>query len=65
MIQSTFTNYRSIARDVLKRSWITWILYPIYPSMLYTDYQPERYVSRLPRIPLLFIHGTADKVIPP
>ncbi len=64
VIQSSFTNYRSIARDVLKRSWITWILYPIYPSLLYTDYQPIRYVSRLPRIPLLFIHGTADKVIP-
>ena len=64
VIQSTFPNYRMIARDVLKRSWITWILYPIYPQLLYTRYEPARWVTKLPPIPLLFIHGDRDNVVP-
>ena len=28
------------------------------------DYSPSRYVSRISPIPLLLIHGTADKIIP-
>lgn len=64
VIQAAFTNYRSMARDVLGRSVITWILYPIYPSLLYTRYQPARYVTRLPAMPLLFIHGSRDEVVP-
>jgi len=64
VIQAAFTNYRSISRDVLGRHVITWLLYPIYPSLLYTRYQPARWVGRLPGIPLLFIHGTKDEVIP-
>lgn len=64
VIQAAFPNYRVIARDVLKRSWITWILYPIYPQLLYTRYEPIRWVDRLPAMPLLFIHGDRDNVIP-
>lgn len=64
VIQSSFPNYRVIARDVLKRSWITWPLYPIYPQLLYTRYEPARWIGRLPAIPLLFIHGDRDQVIP-
>lgn len=64
VIQSSFTNYRSIARDVLRRSWITWILYPIYPQLLWTRYEPVSWLGRLPPMPLLFIHGDADNVIP-
>lgn len=64
VIQSAFTNYRVIARDVLKRSWITWILYPVYPQLLWTRYEPMRWLDRLPAMPLLFIHGDRDRVIP-
>jgi uncharacterized protein len=64
VIQSSFTNYRVIARDVLKRSWITWILYPIYPQLLWTRYEPVRWLDRLPPMPLMFIHGDRDGVIP-
>jgi fermentation-respiration switch protein FrsA (DUF1100 family) len=64
VIQSTFTNYRVIARDVLGRSWITWLLWPVYPQLLWTRYEPWRWIDRLPPIPLLFIHGDRDPVIP-
>ena len=64
VIQSTFPNYRVMARDVLKRSWLLWVLYPIYPQLLWTRYEPLAWIKKLPPIPLLFIHGDDDHVVP-
>ncbi|MBV9079944.1 MAG: alpha/beta hydrolase [Elusimicrobia bacterium] len=64
VIQAAFTSYRGIARDVLKRSAWTWILYPIAPWFIGTANDPVRFVGKLPDIPLLFIHGDKDPVIP-
>jgi fermentation-respiration switch protein FrsA (DUF1100 family) len=64
VIESAFTSYRSIARDVTKRSVITWLAYPIYPWMLPTAYDPVKFVAKISPRPLLFIHGTADRVVP-
>ncbi len=64
VLESPFYSYRSIARDVLKRSVFTWILYPIYPLFLGTTYDPWKFVGKISPRPTLFIHGTADNVVP-
>lgn len=53
-IESTFYSYSSIASDVLAGG-----------GMLVRDtYAPSKYIADVAPIPLLFIHGTADRVIP-
>lgn len=64
VIESSFPSYRTIARDVLKRSWITWVLYPIYPFFLPIKYDPVRYLDKIPPRPIFFIHGDKDNVVP-
>lgn len=64
VIESAFYSYRSIACDVVKRSAWTWILYPVYPWMLPTRYDPVRYLDKIPPRPIFFIHGTADRIVP-
>ncbi len=64
VIESSFPSYRTIARDVCKRSAWTWLAYPIYPFLLPTKYDPVRYLDKIPPRPLFFIHGTADNIVP-
>jgi hypothetical protein len=64
VIEAAYPSYRTIARDVLARSVILWILYPFYPFMISKKYDPVRFLAEIPPRPLFFIHGTADKVVP-
>lgn len=64
VIEASFPRYRAMARDVIKRSALLWILYPIYPFFLGKKYDPDRYVGEISPRPLLFIHGTGDNVVP-
>ncbi len=64
VIESSFPSYRTIARDVCKRSMITWILYPIYPFLLPNRYDPVRYLDKISPRPIFFIHGDRDGIIP-
>ncbi len=64
VLESGFNSYRAIARDVLKRSFWTWPLYPIYPLFLGKTYDPERYVGKISPRPVLMIAGTNDTVVP-
>lgn len=64
VFQAGFSSYRSMSREVLKRSWITWPLYPVVPWFIGRRYDPDRYLEKLPPIPLLFVHGGNDEIIP-
>lgn len=64
ILEAPFYSYSSIARDVLRRSIITWPLYPFYPLFLGRTYNPYRYVAAISPRPVLFIHGDKDKIVP-
>ena len=53
-IESTFYSYSSIANDKFKGAGL----------LVSDDYAASKYVAAVSPIPLLFIHGTADQVIP-
>ncbi|WP_454907735.1 alpha/beta hydrolase [Variovorax gossypii] len=53
-IESTFYSYSSIANDKFKGAGL----------MVSDEYAASKYVAAVSPIPLLFIHGTADQVIP-
>lgn len=64
VLEAPFYSYSSIARDVLRRSFITWPLYPIYPLLLGRTYNPSKWVEKISPTPVLFIHGNKDTVVP-
>jgi fermentation-respiration switch protein FrsA (DUF1100 family) len=53
-IESTFYSYSSIANDKLRGAGL----------LVSDEYAASKYVAAVSPIPLLFIHGTADQVIP-
>jgi fermentation-respiration switch protein FrsA (DUF1100 family) len=64
VIESSFYSYHAISRDVLSRSWISFIFQPLAYVLVSNKYSPEESISRIAPIPLLVIHGDQDPVIP-
>jgi fermentation-respiration switch protein FrsA (DUF1100 family) len=64
VLESGFSSYRTIAREKLALSVLTWPLqWPL--SFLVSDrYRPRDDIAKLAPIPVLIIHGTADPVVP-
>jgi fermentation-respiration switch protein FrsA (DUF1100 family) len=65
VVDSTFTSYRRIARDVVARTIVLWPLqWPMAWLLVTGDYSPEDYLDKLPPAPIAFLHGDEDEVIP-
>lgn len=62
IIDSSFNSYQKIGRRVLSRAWITWLFQPLAYVLLSDQHAPKNLLSLTP-IPLLFIHGDADKTV--
>ncbi len=62
-LDSTFGSYRAMARDKIGNFWLTWpFQWPL--SFLVSDgFSPDDYIEGL-KMPVLFVHGTADNVVP-
>jgi fermentation-respiration switch protein FrsA (DUF1100 family) len=60
---STFTSYKSAARQVLAKGWLTWLFQPLGWLLLGDKFAPKQEMAKLASIPLVVIHGDADQVI--
>ena len=64
ILDSPFAGHRRIVREKMQINWLTW-LFAMPASLTVPDrYSPIRYMSKLPQIPILILHGCADRVIP-
>ncbi len=65
IVEGAFSSYRGIAREKLAGSWVTWALQ--WPLSLTIDnqYKPMESIGRIAPVPVLIIHGLADRVVPP
>jgi alpha-beta hydrolase superfamily lysophospholipase len=64
ILDSPFAGYRRIVRDRLSSLIVTW---PIaWPASRFFDdeYSPERWIGKISPVPVIVIHGTADRVVP-
>ncbi|MEK6771095.1 MAG: alpha/beta hydrolase [Pseudomonadota bacterium] len=61
---SAFASYRDIAREKLADFWLTWPLQVPLSWTVGDRYGPIHSVARLPPVPVLFIHGGRDRIIP-
>ena len=64
ILDSPFAGYRRIVRDKLSSPIVTWPLaWPV--SWFFDDeYSPERWIGKIAPVPVIVIHGTADRVVP-
>lgn len=64
ILDSPFAGYRRIVRDKLSSLVVAW---PIaWPASRFLDdeYSPERWIGKVAPVPVIVIHGTADRVVP-
>ena len=61
---SAFSDYRRIVSEKLAGFALTWPLQWLPAITVDNDYSPERAVRAVSPIPLLFIHGEADAIVP-
>ena len=65
IIEGAFSGYRSIVREKLAASWLTWPLQWPLSFTVADDYKPMQAIGRLSPLPVLVVHGLADSIIPP
>ena len=64
VVDSAFSDYRSIFREKLADTWLTWPLQWLPELTVDDTYSPAASVAALSPIPLLLIHGDHDPVVP-
>lgn len=64
ILESSFTGYRSIAREKLGSIWLTWPVQWPLSFLVSDDYSPIDSIDKISPIPLLIVHGDADKIVP-
>ena len=63
VIDSSFTNYRSVARNIMMKNWITWLFHPIAWLIVDNSKGPGAEIKKLSPTPLLIIHGEKDQTV--
>ena len=63
-LDSTFMNYRSVARRVLAQNWITWPFQPLAWSIVDNSAAPPADLRGLKVDRALVVHGRADRTVP-
>lgn len=64
-LDSTFSSYRQIVREKMSlMPLIKYLCYPLSWLVILDRYQPMRSVAELEGLPMLFLHGTMDRVVP-
>lgn len=61
-IEASFVSYRSIARSVLSRSWLTWLFQPLGWLLMSDKWAGDP--SQISPIPVYVMHGDQDNVVP-
>ncbi|MGZ8430283.1 MAG: alpha/beta hydrolase, partial [Candidatus Deferrimicrobiaceae bacterium] len=64
ILDSPFAGYRRIVRDKLSSPIITWPIAWLASRFYDDEYSPERWIGKVAPVPVIVIHGTADRVVP-
>lgn len=66
VLQGTFASYQGVVQRVLGRYWLTWPLqWPVAYGLFSDTHAPRGAYPALSHVPLLVVHGTRDRTVPP
>lgn len=63
VIDSSFSSYRSVARDIMWNHAVTWILHPIAWLIVDNSEAPGGDIKKLSPTPILIVHGDRDQTV--
>ena len=61
---SAFSSYQEIAREVLARSWLTWLFQWPLSKTVSDQYSPIKFIADVSPVPLIVAHSPEDEIIP-
>jgi len=64
IVEGTFSSYRTVAREKLGDSWLTWLFQWPLSFTINDDYRPIDAIPNISPTPILLIHSDSDEVIP-
>lgn len=64
VVDSAFSDYRRIVRDKAASFFLTWPFQWLLPQTVDNNFSPAASVHAIAPIPLLFIHGERDAIVP-
>jgi alpha-beta hydrolase superfamily lysophospholipase len=64
IIDGSFNSYRSIARRMLAKHFMTWLFQPIGWLVMNDKWAPGNKIGELKGVPVIVIHSKTDQVIP-
>lgn len=64
IIESSFAGYRKVAKDKIEKNLFTKIFGLPLIYLINDDYSPEKFVDKISPIPVMFLHGEKDEVVP-
>jgi fermentation-respiration switch protein FrsA (DUF1100 family) len=64
ILDGSFSRYRTLAREKLSESWLTWLLQSSLPLLLSDKYDPEDYIAKISPLPILIMHSKDDAMVP-
>ncbi|HEX7928110.1 MAG TPA: alpha/beta hydrolase, partial [bacterium] len=65
VVEGTFDSYQAVVRRILARGWLTWpFQYPVAWMFFSDSFSPRDDLPRLASVPLLVVHGEADRTVP-
>ena len=65
VLEGAFASYREVVRLKMNDSWISWpFQYPVAYGLFSDSMSPEEALPKLADVPLLVVHGEADRTVP-
>ena len=64
IVEGAFSSYRTVAREKLNNSWLTWLFQWPLSFTINDNYRPIDAIPQLSPTPVLIIHSENDEVIP-
>lgn len=64
IIDSSFPDYQDVAFDLMKRSWLTFLISPLSHILLSDEYSPIDYIDQIKNTKFLVSHCKDDNVVP-
>lgn len=58
-----FSDYRTVTRDVLSQSWVTWLFQWPFSLTIDNDFSPKKYIAGISPLPVVILHSDADEII--
>ena len=59
-----FSDYHRITRQVLSRTWFTWLFQWPLSFTINNTFSPQNFISKISPVPVLIMHGVDDDVVP-